>query len=159
MILQTITDTKQLMSDLLIKDTFHDFLVREVTIVTYCTLHLDGTMLADFYDNGEYEELGFPECASWDKLKPLCFSFIKGKKLPLKMQLVFHAPQSIVDALLAGEAAGFAADDIHSLTFTVKYEKGKATVLSGLSLKIFTIDQTLAHAWDCYVNKLFSPYL
>lgn len=158
MISHTIANTGQFMSHLLIKETLHEFLIREASITTFCQLHLDGTIRPDFYDKDEYEEAGSPEYTTWDKLQIQCREFVKGKKLPLKMQFIFHAPKKLTEEIFAKSAPTFTLNDVDNLTFTIKYENGKTVLTSGLSLKIFTMDKSLERAWDKYVSDFFAPF-
>lgn len=164
MISHTITNLKLLMSDLLVKDVFHVFLLREAALTTYCSLYLDGACHRDFYDTGEGKEPGEKyaseeEFVPWEKVRPLCYSFIKGKQLPLKMNFVFHAPGELMRELLKKEAKDFPPELAGGLAFTLRYERGKAAVTTGLALNGFTMDRSLERAWDKYMTGFLEPYL
>ncbi|MCD8119444.1 MAG: DUF5721 family protein [Lachnospiraceae bacterium] len=161
MISLELTDTKQLMSHLLSKDVFDRYLIREVLITTFCTMRFDGAFRRDFYSAEEMEEMkSAEEFVRWDRLKTFCFQFVKGKRLPLKMQLTFLLPPEEVRRLMSDVSFSddITAENVNSLSFTILYEQSRSSVRSGLSLNIFTLDKSFEHAWDHEVAKIFEAY-
>ena len=84
MIALKLKNTKNFMTQLLLSDTFDNFLFIEGEVVTFNTFTIDGFIQKDFYEDspeGDY--------ASWKQLRELCFSIIKGKRTPLSFRFVF----------------------------------------------------------------------
>lgn len=75
-------DVKTFTSKLFLKEDFDSFLVKEVNIVTYNNFTIDGHIRQGYYTDEELEENRIESFSSWKVLRPVCFSLIKGKKLP-----------------------------------------------------------------------------
>lgn len=80
MISLTIKDTKNFMSQLLIKETFDTLYISEADISTAITFSINGSINKDYYTNEEYEQLSLKKYSTWSTVKPICFDIIKGKK-------------------------------------------------------------------------------
>lgn len=89
MISLTIKDTKTFMSHLLIKDTFDNMLLSEAAIVTGNTYNINGSINRSFFSDDELASLASPSYSQWSKIKPVCFSLIKGNKVPTSLKIIF----------------------------------------------------------------------
>ena len=129
-----IQDVKGFMSHLLLSTTFDRFLLAEASITTFNTFFIDGHLHKDYfsYDEEEQETAELCTYSFWEQLRPFALSLIKGKKTPLAMKIVF----------------ALAPKKIGGLFFNVLYDGQKLTVTTGVSLKTFTLDQTLSQLWD-----------
>lgn len=156
MISLQITDIKHFMSALLSGTTFDNFLVSEVTISTYNNFIFDGHINSSYYTDEELQTLENPKMVLWEKLKPICYDLIKGKKLPLKFKIIFFLDDPAVLKLLESSESSLPIDNINGLCINVKYENSSLICTTGTSLNVFTIDRTLENCFDLYVKKLFS---
>lgn len=149
-----IEDVKQFTGKLFVGDTFDSFLVREAEIATFNTFSIDGHIRKGYYTQEELEENPVGEYSPWPVIKPVCFSLIKGKKLPGSFQIVLQAAPDKVEEFLAGRSLPVTADQIKGLYLNIRYEGGKIICVTGTSVSFFTLDKTLDIEWDEAV-KLF----
>lgn len=145
-----IEDTKSFMSALFVKDSFDSFLVKSADITTFVLFSIDGSAYRDFFgDELEITE----EYVPWSILKPYCYNIIKGKKVPLSMKFVFSLPSNKIDELIDSTGLGIKKTDINALSINVRFENNKVSVITGTSLRTFTLDKSFENAWDEYVSK------
>ncbi len=148
MITEQIKDVRKFMSKLLVDSYFDDFLVNDVTITTYNTFKIDGHINKDFYTEDELLALPDEHLSYWSKLRPFCYSVIKGKKTPLKFKLIFALDRSRIEKLLETTDTSITAADVNELFLNLKFENGILSYVTGCSLKIFTMDKSLEKAFD-----------
>ena len=96
MISLTLTNVKNFMSHLLLKETFDNFSFIEGEIITFNTFRIDGYIQKDFFDSEEE----IPEYSLWKNLREFCFSLIKGKKTPLGFHFVFSLNSKNISRLI-----------------------------------------------------------
>ena len=96
MISLTLTNVKNFMSHLLLKETFDNFSFIEGEIITFNTFRIDGYIQKDFFDSEEE----IPEYSLWKNLREFCFSLIKGKKTPLGFHFVFSLNPKNISRLI-----------------------------------------------------------
>lgn len=149
----TIKDTKNFMSQLLIKEVFDSFHLSEAVIKTANSYTISGEMNKDFFSEEEFHNLPDQNYTRWTAVKPFCFSLIKGNKVPSYMKIVFLLPKDMVTKLIAESNAGLAFNDINGLFLNIKYTEGKVSIVTGTSIKIFTLDKTLEHTFDAFVKS------
>ena len=82
MVALKIEEQKAFTAGLFIGEIFDKFLVREAEIVTYNQFTIDGKVRQGYFSEEELEENRIEEYSSWKTLKPVCYSLIKGKRLP-----------------------------------------------------------------------------
>lgn len=156
MIAEQIKDVKKFMSKLLIDSTFDDFLVNEVSITTYNTFTIDGHIKKEFYTDEEFSSLPDSHLTFWAKLRPFCFSLIKGNKTPVKFKMIFALNRTQIENLITANQITINLEDVNELFLNIKYETGTLTYVTGTSLKIFTMDKSLENAYDTYVSNFIS---
>lgn len=154
----TIQDTKNFMSQLLIKEVFDSFHLSEAVIKTANSYSISGEMNKDFFSEEEFNNLPDQQYTRWTAVKPFCFSLIKGNKVPSYMKIVFLLPEDLVAKLIAESDAGLAFNDINGLFFNIKYAEGKVSIVTGTSIKIFTMDKTLEHAFDSFAKSFLMEH-
>lgn len=152
MISLKILDVKSFMKNLLIQDTFDNFLLSETDIVTFNHFHISGALNEEYYTGEELELLGGRRYSAWSEIKPFAFSLIKGRKLPLAIKTVFLLSAVSLENLLLNSGLVIKAGDINGLFLNMRFEKGNATIITGTSVKIFTMDKSLDRIWDDYVR-------
>ena len=92
MVALKIEEQKAFTAGLFIGEIFDKFLVREAEIVTYNQFTIDGKVRQGYFSEEELEENRIEEYSSWKTLKPVCYSLIKGKRLPESFRIVFQMP-------------------------------------------------------------------
>lgn len=164
------TDIKKFMNCLLIKETFDHFLLEEATITTYNTFTIDGHIQKDFYSTEELNSLPDKMLSTWAVIKPHCFNFIKGNKLPLRFKIILKASISYTEKLLNENPCGLSLNDIGGLYINVRYdskhslsgedtENASLDCISMASLNVFSMDKTLEKAWDKMCQKAVESIL
>ena len=152
-----IADVKDFMKKTLLQDTFDPFRVSEVSITTAVTYAIDGILHPEFYSSDEANALpnDGETYISWKEVKPFCFFIIKGKKTPLNFKIVFLLSRENVQKLLDMNGITIGFEDVSGLYLNCQYEKDTLMCVTGTSLRFFTMDKSLDHAWDDMVTKFF----
>lgn len=155
MIALQISDTKDFTSKLFLQEVFDSFWVVEGTIRTHSTFVLDGHLNPEFYTAEELEDLHLKDqpLASWRILRPQCFDLIKGKRTPLGFKFCFRLSDSNVEKLLIQSGVPFSPQDVSGLFLNIRFQDGKILLTTGTSLRLFTTDKSLDHAWDDMVQR------
>ncbi len=154
MVALKMEDLKSFTSRLFVGDTFDQWLVREVSIVTYNAFTIDGHIRQGYYSEQELEENQIEELSAWKVLKPFCFSLIKGKKLPESFQITLQLSPADVEIFLKHAQLDFRAEQVSGLYLNIRYENSALHCVTGTSLKLFTLDRQIEIEWDEAV-KLF----
>lgn len=154
MIALTLPELKTATSCIFTKETFDYFLVKEITISTSNTFHVDGRLHPDYYTDEEKELLRDPVYSDWKSLRPFCYQLIRGKKLPRSFRLVFQLSESNVERFLDQYHIPCQVSDIGGLYLHFRYENQILSAVSGTSLNFFTLDKTIDTAWDEMVRRI-----
>lgn len=144
------------MSHLLLKETFDNFMFIEGEIVTYATFTFDGYTQKEFFSLDEDSETPLEEFARWKKLRELCFSIIKGKRTPLNFKFIFSLSAENVAKLIERNELDFQPSNVQGLYLNLRFDGSNLQCVTGTSLKTFTLDKSLEHAWDTMVQKFFA---
>lgn len=165
MIFLKINDMKTFTSLLLVKNTFDKMELVEGTIKTHSTFVINGAKNASYYTDTDEEpenqkenlQCSFlpDEYVTWEKLRPVCYEIIKGKRLPLYFKFVFRLDNSRTAGLLAG-LPDWNPADIAGLFLNIKYENGVLSLTTGTSLKTFTLDKSLDKAFDSFITAFLA---
>ncbi|MCD8105933.1 MAG: DUF5721 family protein [Lachnospiraceae bacterium] len=152
-----IQDTLGFMKKLLMDNAFDTFLLSEASITTYATFQIDGTFHPDYLSTAEKEQLtaekyGF---ALWRRVRPFFFELTKGKNTPLKFRVVLRLAPHNVEMLIAQSGLDIQADQVGGLFLNIHFDGKALFCVSGVSMKLFTLDKTLEHAWDDMLEKFF----
>ena len=152
-----IQDLKDFMKKLLILDTFDTFLVSEATVTTFATFHVEGSFHTDYFSDAELETLPAEQSGYvlWKRVRPFFWELIKGKNTPLSFQIVFRLAPHNVEALIRQSGLSIQPSDVDGLFLNVRYDGSTLTCISGTSLRIFTLDKSLEHAWDEMLGRFF----
>ena len=141
MIALQITNLKSFMSTLFLGDAFDFFLLESASITMAVTYSIDGKWQKDFAPS-EYEYI------PWEEIKPTCFSLIKGKQTPLRMQFVLQLmPKHLKSILQAHDAIQFESV-IKAFVLTIRYDGEKAVLVTGTAYQTFLADKTPEKLWD-----------
>lgn len=148
MVALKIDDIKSFTKKLFVGDTFDIFLLREATIVTFNTFAIDGHIRQGYYTEQELEENKIEELSSWAVIKPICFSLIKGKKLPGSFQITLQLSPEQAEKFLTHSQVGLTIDQVNGICMNIRYEDNTMYCISGISLNIFTLDKSIDIEWD-----------
>lgn len=144
----TVSDVRDFMEKLFLRNTFDGFQLVEAVITASNRFVVDGHIREEYYTKEEWEELAEKQISRWSSLRPLCFQMIKGKKTPDSMKLVFRMAEGGTEKLLEKSGLSFQLSDVEGLFFNVLYEKGELKLTSGVSMKLFTMDKSLERFWE-----------
>lgn len=158
MIALKVEDVKTFTSKLFLKEDFDQFLVKEADIVTYNSFSIDGHIRQGYYTAEEMEESGIEAFSSWKTLRPVCFSLIKGKKLPGSFHIVLLLAPLDVEKFASASGCGIDGSQIQGLYLNIRYEDGALYCVTGTSLNYFTMDKTLEKEWDRTVTEFMRSH-
>lgn len=156
MIAEEIKNTKMFMNILLASDKFDLFLVNSIQITTYNTFDIDGHIRKDFYTDEEFDALENQELSSYRVLRPICYDLIKGQKTPVRFKIIFAMNDETIKSLIDSADTTLTTNDVNELFFNVKYEGGVVSCVTGVSLKVFTMDKSLERKFDNYISDFIS---
>ena len=157
----TILETRPFMSMLFAGALFHDFEVVEADIVTFAAIHVDGTFYPEYYDQEDTSQEEQPAESQkrfipWSRLQPYAFELIRGKHTPVRLKLVLRLPDILTEQFLQQSSLPFSPADIAGLYLNITYDREHVVCISGLSTRLFTMDQSLTYAWDEKVRDLLA---
>ncbi|HEX3077272.1 MAG TPA: DUF5721 family protein [Lachnospiraceae bacterium] len=153
-----IVDVKAFMNSLLIQNVFDNFLLSELEIATYNQFTINGVLNRSWFDDEEKEQLNGRTHSTWNEVKPIAFQLFKGKKVPSSFKIVlFLSPENTVKVI---EKSGITIDSaaVSSLFLNIRYENGNLQLITGVSMKLFTMDKTLEHEWDSNMKQFLKHY-
>ncbi len=152
-----IQDIKDFMKKLLIGEAFDAFLLAEASITTYATFRIDGSFHPEYLGSAEAELLEAEQSgyALWRRVRPFFFELTKGKNPPLSFRIVLRLAPVNVAQLIARSGVSVRAEDVDGLFLNVHFDGTTLTCVSGTSLRVFTLDKALEHAWDEALERFF----
>ena len=150
MLALTLSSLKYATSHLFAQSTFDCFDVLTVTISSYITFSMDGHLNAAFFEGAEDSDSDVPaqnKLCSWQRLRPICFSIIKGKQPPVSFQITLFldrdkAASLFSDALLSQN------QDIDGFTLHLSYRNRTLTLSTGTVFARFSLDRDSERLWD-----------
>lgn len=149
-----VENIKEFMNDLLMQEKFDSFYLFEARVKTALDYYINGKIQYDFYDGAD-EEKPTTEYFEWKNIKQTVFDFIKGNKLPLRFKIVLMFNRENIERLIEMNNLPMTANDVGSLFMNIIYEDGALSVITGASMKMFTMDKSLEHLWDDTVEKYY----
>lgn len=152
-----IQDIKDFMRKLLITETFDGFLLSEASITTYATFQIDGSFHPEYLSSAEAELLNAEQSgfALWRRVRPFFFDLTKGKNTPLRFRIVFRLAPHNVERLIEQAGVLVRAEDVDGLFLNIHFDGTALSCTSGASLRIFSLDKSLEHAWDEMLERFF----
>ncbi len=147
-------NTKKCMAELLLRETFDSFLFIEGSVTTFNKFTIDGYIHSDFYEDDAPAE----PYSVWKSLREFVFSIIKGKRTPLDFHFVFSLSADAVRTLITDNNLDFQPESVQGLCLNFRFDGSTLTCVTGTSLKIFTLDKSLDHAFDKWVEKFFTEH-
>lgn len=156
MVAQKISNLHQFTKQLFLEKTFDSFLVSELTISTYNSFHIDGRLKREFFTEEEWNKFGSELFSSWAQLRPICFSLIKGKKLPLSFQIILRLSNSDMELLFSDTPL---PTELDGLFLNIVYKNEELICTSGTAYKQFTMDHSADQLWDRYLTDLLEKII
>lgn len=143
-----IQDRKAFTKALFLTETFDWFLVQEAVIVTFNTFTIQGAVHRTYYSEEELETERIEDYSCWKRLRPFCFSLIKGQKLPERFSITLRLPKKQTERFLQERCASYSPEEVGGLFLQIRYENQSLTAVTGVSLREFRMEKTLEHEWD-----------
>lgn len=149
-----IENIKEFMNDLLVQEKFDSFYLFEARVKTAYDYYVNGKIHYEFFDGGD-EEKPTTEYAEWKDIKQTIFDFMKGNKLPLRFKIVLMFNRENIERLIEMNNLPMTVNDVGALFMNIIFEEGTLSVITGTSMKMFTMDKSLEQLWDDTVNKYY----
>ncbi|MCD7715836.1 MAG: DUF5721 family protein [Lachnospiraceae bacterium] len=152
-----IQDNLGFMKKLLTGDVFDTFLLSEASITTFAAFQIDGTFHPEYLSTAEAEQSGAEASGYtlWRRVRPFFFDLTKGKNPPLKFRVVLRLAPHNVKKLIEQNGLDLSSDQVDGLFLNIHFDGKSIACVSGVSMKVFTLDRTLEHAWDEMLEKFF----
>lgn len=144
---------KESMSKILLSDTFDSFYCISAEIVTFSTFTIDGFLKKEFYEESEAPAR---EYALWKEVREHCFSYIKGRRTPLRFSFVFGLSTENTEKLLDSTDLPFCLNDVGGLYLNIRFDGQNLICTTGTSMNTFTMDKSLEQLWDQMVRKFLT---
>lgn len=146
-------DTKKCTTELLLRNTFDEFFLIEGTITTFNEFHIDGYLHSDFFEESPERKYSL-----WREVREYCFSIIKGKRTPLNFKFIFSLSPTAIRKFLLTQDLDFQPENVQGLYLNLLFDGTSLTCITGTSLTLFTLDNSLEHAWDKWVRNFFESH-
>lgn len=156
----SLLNVKEFMNILLRSDAFDSFLLREGSITTYMSFHLDGRCKTDFFspEDEPYAQVAQEKYIPFSLARPACFDLIKGKRTPSSFHFVFQLSRENQTKTLASIGSSLPTEDISGMYINLKYQNQQLACTTGISCQIFSLDKSLEQAWDELVKRFLKSH-
>lgn len=136
-------------------NTFDSFLLTEGTLQMGVTWQVDGRLNRDFFEKAVWED---PEqrpydYMTWSEVRPSLRELIRGKKAPVSFQFVLHLKPELMESMLRREGENELLSCVGAFVLTIRYKEGEASLLSGISMKSFTMNKNADILWDKAIRR------
>lgn len=151
MIAIEIKNIKEFMNKLLGSEAFDSFYLEEATITTFNTFIIDGHTVPSYFEgtDANFEEMPTPsEYSSFKQMRPIIYSLIKGKRLPVGIKMTLHAGENYMMRIKQRPETIHHANDIKALAVNIRFENGSLKCVTGTSYRTFVMDKTIDNIWD-----------
>ena len=95
MVALKIEELKDFTRKLFVEEVFDWWMMREAVITTFNMFTIDGRIRKGYFMEQELEEKGIGELSPWKLVRPVCFSLIKGKRLPESFRITLQLPGAV----------------------------------------------------------------
>lgn len=153
MVALKMEDLKVFTRKLFVDEVFDWWLVREAVITTFNMFTIDGRIRKGYFMEQELEEKGIGEWSPWKLVRPVCFSLIKGKRLPESFRITLQLPGKKVEQFLQSVQPDFNPEQVSGLYLNIRYEEQNLYCVTGTSLNVFTLDKKIEQEWDETVKR------
>lgn len=155
MVTFTFNDLRDITSHIFLNDTFDFFLLYEAEFTTSNIISIDGALQKNFFDSDELEQMDETDYIRWSRIKPVCFSLIKGKKLPLSFKITLKLSEKDTERFISQNCIHMGRDELTGLLLNLRYDKNKLTAVTGTSTRDFVLDRSYEKAWDEMIIRFF----
>ena len=125
MVALKIEELKDFTRKLFVEEVFDWWMMREAVITTFNMFTIDGRIRKGYFMEQELEEKGIGELSPWKLVRPVCFSLIKGKRLPESFRITLQLPGARVEQFLQSVQPDFKAEQVSGLYLNIRYEEQK----------------------------------
>jgi hypothetical protein len=151
-----IEDTKIFMNELLNSTRFDSFYLYEARLKTSLDYFIGGRINHEFYkDDEESGDDISQEYVYWKDIKHTLFELIKGKRLPINFKFILMFNRDNITRLIEMNNLTIAPEDVGALFYNIHYDDGKLQIITGSSVKVFTLDKSLDKIWDETVERYY----
>lgn len=147
MLALTFPSLKEATSHLFAQPTFDFFDVLEATISSYITFSMDGHINEAFFEDEANTDEQPGRLCSWKRLRPVCFSIIKGKQPPVSFQITLFLERDKAAALF-NETQLSQNPDIDGFTLRLSYRNHTLQLSTGTVFSRFSMDRDSERLWD-----------
>ncbi len=148
-----IEDLKEFTSKLFVGGAFDSWLLREAEVTTFNVFTIDGRIRKRYFTEQEREEGQIGELSPWKLIRPFCYSLIRGKRLPESFRITLQLPAEGVERFLQSVQPEFRAEQVGGLYLNIRYEEQILRCVTGISLKVFTMDKRIEQGWDAWMGQ------
>lgn len=153
-----VVDQKSFMNHLLVRNVFDNFLLAELEISTYNKFKINGKLDLMWFDEEEREQLGDRQYSTWAEIKPIAYSLIKGKTAPSSFKIVLMLSPENTKKILERGLKGYDPSHVGSLFLNLHYDNGELHLITGVSMKIFTMDKAIDQEWDRNLKQFLKHF-
>lgn len=146
-----IFDVKDTMAHLLLRESFDNYLLEEAKVTTIGTMQLFGRRNREWFEETE----DMPYHLYWKEMKSHFLSYIKGKRTPSSFTITLKISKKEARELFGSEKLlqEMEANDV-DLLLHFRYERGKLSLVTGVSYYEFSFDKQVEFTWDAITEKL-----
>ena len=152
-----VNDVKTFMNKLLIQSVFDNFLVSEVEVVTSNKFTIDGFLQKSYYNSDELEALDGRVYSTWGELRPFVYQIIKGHRTPTSFRMILQLNRLNTEKVVLKGGVPLRVEDVGGLFLNIRFEQNSLVLVTGTSIKVFTLDKSLDQVWDKDM-KVFLKY-
>lgn len=153
MVALKIEDLKGFTSKLFVGEIFDSWLLREAVVTTFNVFTIDGRIRRGYFTEQETAEGQIGSLSPWRLIRPVCFSLIKGKRLPESFRITLQLSADRVEDFLQSVQPEFKAEQVGGLYLNIRYEEQVLHCVTGISLNVFTLDRRIEQGWDGEVKR------
>ena len=151
-----ILDRKDFTSMLFIGSVFDEFRLVSAQFTTFAEFSIDGHRYAGFYDSEEKNRISSlqEELVLWKEIRPHAFNLIRGKKPPLRFQIVLQLPEN--SNVITLPESLFRQVPGTRFYLNIHYRNQVLTCTSGVSMSGFYPGFRPDPVWDQAVERFFA---
>lgn len=135
---------------------FDGLMVSFFELATGMHVRFDGKRGTDWYADDEMEifrDAHTQRYVCWREIKPHVFDIIRGKRTPTSMDGAFILPEPAMWQVLQAYGLEQKKDLVETLVWNLHFEKGILTLVTGCSLRTFSLDKSVEQAWDAWTGQ------
>lgn len=151
MIVLKILDTKDMMSHLLLKETFDNWFLVEAQVTTFARLSIAGRRNKNWYD----QEADQTDLIGWGEMRSFLFQYIRGKRSPEAFTFSLKLSEMAAKDWIREEGLYQRIHDKKvELLLQFRYEKDSLHLVTGISQLEFTMDKHDENSWDILAPQI-----